>query len=76
MESIYLSERVEKDEFAKRAAKYFAENQECRTYTDEEIKSGCYFAVRWGLGEDGVVVFKIDEYTHPVNYMELVRAYS
>jgi len=52
MESIYLNERVEKDEFAKRAAAFFAKNEKCTTYTDEDIKKGCFFALRFGLRDD------------------------
>lgn len=75
MECVYLDDQIEKQEFAKRAAKFFAENEKITTYTDEDIKAGCWFALRWGGRDDCVVVFKVDENIKPVNYMELVRSY-
>lgn len=73
MEIIYLHDRREKDAFAERAAKRFAEDNKILTYTDEEPDSGCFFAVRWGLGDDCVLVFKIDE---PTVYQQLIRAFE
>ena len=74
MKTVYIHEGREKEEFAMEAAKYFAANEGCRSYTRSGgINAGELFALRWGLGEDCVVVFRIDEATEPVNYAELVR---
>lgn len=47
--------------FAKRAANHFAANRGHFTYTDTEIEPDALFAVRWGLGEDCVLVFKVGD---------------
>ncbi len=70
MEIAYLEKRQEKDSFAERAAEHFANNQSHYTYG--EIKSGEYFALRFGMGEDCVVVFRIDDET-PVNYQNIIK---
>lgn len=76
MKMIYMSEYDEVREFAKRAAKNFAKCKEHCTYTHGEIKAGCLFAMRWGLGEDCVVVFRLDEDFEPINYQQLIRQYG
>lgn len=75
MESIYLEDRQKKDEFALRAAKHFAENQHHWTYTDGDIEAGCLFAMRFGLDNNGVVVFTISD-DMPTNYMEICKRFS
>ncbi len=72
MEMTYLEERQEKDLFAKRAAEHFANRPSNYTFTDGEIKSGEYFALRFGMGDDCVVVFRIDDET-PVNYQNIIK---
>ncbi|MCK5611126.1 hypothetical protein KAR91_55145 [Candidatus Pacearchaeota archaeon] len=75
MRMTYLSEEHEVEEFAKRAAKHFARDEKLSTFTDKEIGSGCLFALRFGLGQDCVVVFRLDENFEPTNYQQLVRHY-
>jgi hypothetical protein len=72
MQGLHMSEEIERQEFAKKAADWFAKEPKCFTFTDGEIVAGCWFAVRWGLGEDCVVVFKIDEDSPVVNYHQLI----
>ena len=72
MEHVNLNERFEKDDFARRAAQYFAENPKKTSYTDGEIETECYFALRYGLENDGVVVFKICDSERVTNYMEII----
>jgi hypothetical protein len=63
-------------EFAKKAAEYFSKNIEISTFTDEDIKPGCFFAVRWGMLDDCVLVLKLDKYHEPTNYMSLIKEYQ
>lgn len=72
---VYMEEMDEVKEFAKRAAKKFADNNHLSTYTDDVIEPGCLFAVRWGLGNNCVVVFRLDEDFEPINFQELIRDY-
>jgi len=74
MRMVYVSKELEQIEFAKRAAEAFAKNEKLASYTDGEIIPGCFFALRWGLRNDCVVVFKLDCAHVPTNYQELVRA--
>jgi len=63
---------MEEIAFAKRAAACFLEKPNVCTYTDGEILPGCLIALRWGLGDDCVLVLKLDESHTPANYHELV----
>lgn len=72
MRMVYLSNEKEIQEFVLRAAKKF-EDSKVYTYTDGEIEAGCLFAMRYGLDNDCVVVFKLDEYLEPVNYQNLIK---
>ena len=63
---------IEEFEFANRAAKHFGKHPEHTTYSDKEIEAGCYFALRWGLDRDCVLVLKIDDDVEPSNYNKLI----
>ena len=63
----------ERIDFAKKAARHFAGDASMWTYTDGDIKPGALFAMRYGLGNDCVVVFRIGYDAPVVNYQELVR---
>jgi hypothetical protein len=76
MRMVYIGDEREQQEFAERAAKKFAGNEDLTTYTDEDIAPGCLFALRWGLGDDCVVVFKLDDFHVPTNYQELVKKFK
>lgn len=73
---VHLSEELEQIEFAKRAAACFAKDNKLATYSDKEIEPGCFLAIRWGLGDDCVLVLKLDELHMPTNYLQLLRAYQ
>ena len=66
---------IEKDDealiFAKKAAQAFIDNPKWKTYGD--FKSGCFFALTFGLDNDGVVVLKIDKFFEPINYQYLIN---
>jgi hypothetical protein len=74
MRAVYASDVDEEMAFARKAAAHFAAHPEHSTYTDGDIEPGCFLAIRWGLGEDCVVVVRLDDRHVPTNYMELVRA--
>jgi hypothetical protein len=66
-------EEIESLDFAKRAANRFAKDKKLTTYTDSEISQGCLFAMRWGLCDDCVVVFRLDDSFTPINYQQLIK---
>ena len=69
--SVYLSDLEAEIDFAKRAAKDFAEHPEHASFGD--LTPGSLLALRWGLGEDCVFVFKLDGDFVPTNYMNIVE---
>ena len=73
MKMIYAEEVSKELDFARRAAERFAKDEKLFTYGD--IESGGFLALRWGLGEDCVVVVKIDSDHIPTNYQQLIREY-
>lgn len=73
MKMVRLKEENEIKEFAIRAAIYFEEHKKCWSFTDQEIQADCLFALRFGLGRDCVVVFKLDENFEPINYQEIIN---
>lgn len=73
MRMIDISKQNERIEFAEEAAAYFSEHPEKTTYTSGEILAGELFALRFGLGEDCVVVFRLDEHELVENYQNLIK---
>jgi hypothetical protein len=71
---VYLSDEEDRNEFAKRAAQDFAKFPDHSTFGD--VKPGSYLALRWGMGEDCVLVLKLDENFEPINYQQLVNGYK
>lgn len=69
----HLSGELEVQEFAKSAAKCFTRDEKISAFTEDKVEAGCFFAVRWGLGNDCVVVFKLDEDFEPINFQQIVR---
>lgn len=67
MITMNLEEQKEKLEFVQRAAKLFA-NSKRVTFTD-----GSLFALRFGLDNDCVVVFRIDEDFPVENYQNIIN---
>ena len=72
MEMVHIEEQEDKLEFVREAAEIFSKNPKCRTYTRGAIKPGVLFAMRFGLGEDCVVVFRIDEDFPVENFQNIV----
>lgn len=73
MRIIYLSEEKEIQGFAQRAARYFEENPQHRSYSDREINPGCLLAMKWGRWDNCVLVLKLDDFFEPINYQNLIH---
>jgi len=73
MRTINMNEENEIQAFAKRAAAHFSENSDVATYSDKGLSRGCLLALRWGMGEDCVVVVKLSEGFEPINYTQLIK---
>lgn len=65
-----IEERRRQDDFAQRAARHFRDNPNHWSYTDGEIKAGEFFALRFGMGKDCVVIFTIGD--DPLNYQNII----
>ena len=62
MKQIHISDLSEELEFVKKAIDKFAKNDILATFTiSSKITEGTLFAVRWGLGNDCILVFKIGD---------------
>ena len=73
MKQVTLSEEEEKQTFVKKAAAYFAKNEKKWSYTAGEIVAGCLFAMRWGMDDKSVLLFRLDENLEPTIYGQAVR---
>jgi hypothetical protein len=60
-----------KIDFAERAAVHFAANRDHSTFGN--IKPGIYLAIRWGLGDDCVLVLKLDEDFDPIIFANIIK---
>jgi hypothetical protein len=69
---VYVDDERARIAFAERAARRFQAHPEYWTFSDGELAPGELLALRWGLGDDCVLVLRIGEDT-PVNYQQLVR---
>lgn len=77
MRGVWPHEQDEERAFADKAAKHFADNPGHGSFSsDGDLKPGAWLALRWGGGNDCVVVLKISEDHEPVNYYELVTKYT
>lgn len=65
-------------DFAREAAMCFAKNKKIMTYSSQGIENikGEFFAVRWGLGKDCVLVLKLDDDFEPTNYQNIVGQFE
>lgn len=76
MRMVYMNEDDDIRIFARKAAWHFAKHEEHYTYAGGKIEAGCLFALRWGLGDDCVLVFRLDEDFEPTNYQQLIKQYE
>lgn len=70
----HLSDEKERLNFATRAAAYFAEHPDCTAYTAGDVVQGEWFAVRWGMGNDCVLTFRISEEDPVTVYQQAIEA--
>jgi hypothetical protein len=76
MRIVNIPEDDEVRDFAKKAAMFFAKHEKYYTFSYlGKIEAGELFAVRFGLDDDCVVVFRIDEGFEPINYQQLITKY-
>lgn len=73
MRRVSASEVEDELEFAKAAATAFAKQPAMMSYSRAEMIPGCLLALRWGMGDDCVVVVKLSDDHVPTNYQQLVR---
>lgn len=73
MRHVYESDLLADLAFAKRAAAKFAAEPRLTSYADGDIKPGEQLALRWGLGDDCVLVLRLHDYIEPTIYAQLVR---
>lgn len=67
-----LTEEQQRMDFAKTAAAHFAAHPEHWTYCDEELGANVLLALRWGLGDDCVLVVRIADEL-PVNFQNIIK---
>jgi len=73
MRGTTLLEYRELANFAAAAACHFKDNPQSATYGDNFPDPGCYLALRWGLGDDCVLVVKLDPDFEAVNFQQAIR---
>lgn len=73
MRVAYIYQEEEIHAFVQKAGAHFEANPEHATFTDGEIEPGCLFGVRWGLGDDCVLVLRLDDAFAPVIYGQVFR---
>lgn len=73
MRMVTINKELETIEFAKRAANKFAGDPTMSSYSDGDLEPGCLLALRWGAGNDCVLVMRLAEDFELVNFQELVR---
>jgi len=67
-------EELDRIEFARKAAQHFANNPKHWSFGD--LKPETFLALRWGMGDDCVLVLKLDPTFEPINYRNLVRQFQ
>ena len=58
-------------DFAKKVAEDFTKHPEHTTYG--EMNPGDYLGIRWGMDNDCVLVVRLDEFFHPVNFQQAIK---
>lgn len=76
MKALYLSEEEKKLSFVKEAANFFSTNPTKKSYTSGNITPGEFFALRWGYGEDCILIFKLSEDFIPELYQQVIKEHN
>ena len=66
-----ISDTEELLDFVKKAANHFSQNEQHSTFGD--LIPGSYLAIRWGLGNDCVLVLKVDENSQIVVFQQAIN---
>ena len=69
----YVQDERARIAFAEKAAAHFAAHPEHWTYSDGDLAPGCLLALRWGCGNDCVLVARLDESEQLVNFQSIIR---
>lgn len=59
--------------FASEADEWFKHHANHYSFGSTDGRTAPYIALRWGLGEDCVLVLKLDENWEPVNFRQAAR---
>ena len=74
MKMVRMEEEERLFDFAKEAAEVFSNDDEVGSYSNPACPTeGEYFARRWGMDKDCVLVLKIDENFEPVIFQNIVK---
>ena len=68
-----LEEEKKTIDFVKKAAKVFKDNIIIQSFTEGEITKDCLFALKSGLANDCIVVFKLDKDYTPTCYQQIIK---
>jgi len=71
MRMLCMAEELKKLRFVTEAKKYMNNNP--KTYSYGDLEPGAYFAVRFGLGDDCLLVFRIDPDCAIDNYQQILN---
>ena len=63
--------KLDEAEFVKKAIKHFDDNP--KNYSFGDLKEGTFFAMRFGLGDDCVLMFKLDDHFEPTVYGQVIK---
>lgn len=67
----YVSELKELVDFVEKAADHFSSHPEHSTFGD--LIPGSYLGLRWGLGDDCVMVVRLDENFKITNFQQAIK---
>ena len=66
MNYVHAHEFLAIQDFITAAKLHFEANPKNNSFYSSEIKAGCYFAMRWGLDKDSILVFKLSDDMEPL----------
>lgn len=74
MRSVYLQEQRDESAFIEKAARYFEEHPQAKSFAENDPEPGEPLALRWGPDRNCIVLVKLDQYFEPRNYQNAIRA--
>jgi hypothetical protein len=70
-----LTASKEEIEFIEEAAEVFRRDPKIMTFTKDKIVPGCFFAIRWGLHDKSILVFKVADDFNPTIYDSVITEF-